>query len=62
MNSNQELVWLLEMVSVLIVHDSVQAKSYILDSLATFYGLEMHIPALSFLSLLEYFLFQWGCL
>ena len=46
MNSNEDLVRLLEMVLVLIVHDSVQANSYVLDSLAIFYGLEMHIPGL----------------
>ena len=32
---------MLEIVLVLIVHDSVQATSYVLDSLAIFYGLEM---------------------
>jgi len=52
MNLNEELKWLLKIVLVLIVHDIVQAKFYVLDSLAVFYGLEMHIPALNFLSFL----------
>lgn len=49
MNSNEELVLMLEMVVVLIVPDSVQATSYVLDSWAIFYRLELHIPTLNFL-------------
>ena len=48
MNSNQELVRLLEIVLVLIVHDSVQAKSYVLDSLAILWTRDAHsFPQLS---------------
>ena len=32
---------MLEIVLVLIVHDSVQATSYVLDPLPIFYGVEM---------------------